>query len=325
MRFLTLAGVGLTVALAGCATTPLRNAELDRAHEEVRILESQPNAAEIAGKPLQDARDALARADAAAAARRSPEYVTHWAYIAHREAEVGEAVVAEARARALVDQAEARRNRVLLEARERDVRAAQAQTYQAQASAAAAQADATAARMSEERARDMAAQQGLQAQADAAAAAAAQADAAAAREAQEAARRELRDLQAKETDRGLVITLSNVLFDTATATLKPGANLALDHLARFMQKSPGTTLLIEGHADSRGSDEYNEELSRRRAQSVADALESRAIRADRVQVVGRGKRYPVASNDTPEGRQQNRRVEIVFSDNQGRFARSAER
>jgi outer membrane protein OmpA-like peptidoglycan-associated protein len=83
-------------------------------------------------------------------------------------------------------------------------------------------------------------------------------------------------------------------------------------------------VLIEGHTDSRGSDQYNEALSERRARAVATELESRGIAAGQVQTLGRGKAYPVASNDTPEGRQQNRRVEIVFSDESGRFAQGAD-
>jgi len=136
------------------------------------------------------------------------------------------------------------------------------------------------------------------------------------------ARQELQDLQAKQTARGMVMTLSDVLFDTGQATLKPGADRALDRLAQFMKDSPGTDVLIEGHTDSVGTDDYNLGLSQRRALAVADALSSRGVSGDRVQTKGLGKAYPVASNDTQAGRQQNRRVEIVFSDESGRFAQT---
>ena len=137
------------------------------------------------------------------------------------------------------------------------------------------------------------------------------------------AQQQLADLQAKKTDRGLVVTLGDVLFDTGQATLKPGANLALNRLAIFLSANPQTKIIVEGHTDSRGSDEYNEVLSERRARAVATELMSRGISTDQLQTLGRGKGYPVASNDTPEGRQQNRRVEIVFSDASGRFAQGA--
>ena len=137
------------------------------------------------------------------------------------------------------------------------------------------------------------------------------------------AQQQLADLQAKKTDRGLVVTLGDVLFDTGQATLKPGANLALNRLATFLSANPQTKIIIEGHTDSRGSDEYNEVLSERRARAVATELMSRGLSTDQLQTLGRGKGYPVASNDTPEGRQRNRRVEIVFSDASGRFAQGA--
>jgi outer membrane protein OmpA-like peptidoglycan-associated protein len=137
------------------------------------------------------------------------------------------------------------------------------------------------------------------------------------------AQQQLADLQAKQTERGMVVTLGDVLFDTGQATLKPGANLALTRLATFLSANPQTRILIEGHTDSRGSDEYNEVLSERRARAVATELMSRGISADQLQTLGRGKNYPVASNDTPEGRQQNRRVEIIFSDSAGHFAQAA--
>ncbi len=134
------------------------------------------------------------------------------------------------------------------------------------------------------------------------------------------ARQELNDLQAKKTDRGMVMTLSDVLFDTGKSTLKPGATRDLDRLAQALKDNQNTRVKIEGYTDSVGSDSYNQELSQRRAQAVADALQSRGVPADRYEVEGLGKEYPVATNDTPAGRQQNRRVEIVFSDYAGRFA-----
>ncbi|MBV9725477.1 MAG: OmpA family protein [Gammaproteobacteria bacterium] len=136
------------------------------------------------------------------------------------------------------------------------------------------------------------------------------------------AQQELADLKAKQTQRGAVVTLGDVLFDTGAATLKPGADLSLDRLATYLKAHPQTKVSIEGHTDSRGSEEYNEELSKRRADAVAKALVVRGVSADALSTVGRGKGYPVATNDTDAGRQQNRRVEIVFSDASGRFAQS---
>ena len=134
------------------------------------------------------------------------------------------------------------------------------------------------------------------------------------------AQQQLADLQAKQTDRGVVVTLGDVLFDTGQATLKPGAGLSLDRLATFMKSRPQTKIVIEGHTDSVGSDAYNDVLSQRRADAVANALLSRGVPGEDIRAIGRGKGYPVATNDTQAGRQQNRRVEIIFSDDNGRFA-----
>ena len=133
---------------------------------------------------------------------------------------------------------------------------------------------------------------------------------------------QLAELQAKQTDRGPVVTLGDVLFDTGKATLKPGADLSLDRLASYLRAHPQTKVLIEGNTDSTGTAEYNQALSERRAEAVANALVGRGVSADVIRTLGRGEDYPVASNQTAAGRQQNRRVEIVFSDAAGRFAQS---
>lgn len=130
----------------------------------------------------------------------------------------------------------------------------------------------------------------------------------------------LESMQAKETERGVVLTLGDVLFETDKAQLKPGAATSLDRLAQFMVDYPERRVLIEGHTDSRGSDQYNQRLSRDRADTVRDALVLRGIDPTRIVTVGRGEAYPVATNETVAGRQQNRRVDIVISDADGRIA-----
>jgi len=137
------------------------------------------------------------------------------------------------------------------------------------------------------------------------------------------AKQELADLQAKQTDRGMVLTLGDVLFDTGLATLKPGADRTIDRLAQALKDNPNTKVQIEGHTDSVGGEDYNLALSERRADAVSNALRMRGVPSDRYEAKGLGKDFPVASNSTAEGRQQNRRVEIIFSDDSGRFAQSA--
>jgi outer membrane protein OmpA-like peptidoglycan-associated protein len=275
-KLLVVAAVA--AALAACVSAPQRSEQVEQARSEIQTLSQDPLAPQAAGKDLDSARKALQDADNALQARQPPGVVDHYAYLAQRHAQAGEARVAEARARQEVARAESDRNKVLLESRERAAQNAQAEADRARMQTAATQ------------------QQLANAQ------------------------QQLADLQAKQTDRGMVVTLGDVLFDTGQATLKPGADLQISRLASFLGSNPNTKVMIEGHTDSRGSDDYNQGLSERRAESVRTALESHGIEADRVQAIGRGKSFPVASNDTPAGRQQNRRVEIVFSDANGRFA-----
>lgn len=125
---------------------------------------------------------------------------------------------------------------------------------------------------------------------------------------------ELSDLKAKRTDRGLVLTLGDVLFATGEATLKPAAYRTVDRLAEVLKEDPGHKVVIEGHTDSVGSEDFNQQLSERRAMAVQSALMTRGVPADQMQAIGRGESMPVASNDDAGGRQQNRRVELIFGD-----------
>lgn len=131
---------------------------------------------------------------------------------------------------------------------------------------------------------------------------------------------ELKNLHAQPTSRGMVITLSDVLFDTNQAQLKPEGRQQLDQLATFLKTYPERKALIEGFTDNVGSEEHNEGLSRRRAESVKAALMDRGIAMDRIGTHAYGESNPVAGNDSALGRQLNRRVEIVLSDEAGKIS-----
>jgi outer membrane protein OmpA-like peptidoglycan-associated protein len=287
-----LSVAGAALLLAACATTsPESQSALDQARAAVQRFEAQPMAAQTAGKALQDARDELAQAEAADQRKDPPETIIHLSYLARRDADIGEAIIAEHAAETQMAQAQADRERVLLEAREHEAALARQQAQSAQQSAMASQQQALASQQQAQSAEEQARQ--LQQQ--------------------------LADMQAKQTDRGMMLTLGNVLFDTNGDTLKPGADELVSRLAQFLQNHPDIKVRIEGHTDSTGADDYNQSLSQRRADAVALALEGRGIPVQRIQAVGRGKSAPVAGNDTAAGRQQNRRVEIIFSDAQGQF------
>jgi outer membrane protein OmpA-like peptidoglycan-associated protein len=122
----------------------------------------------------------------------------------------------------------------------------------------------------------------------------------------------------------LVLTLDDVLFDVDASDLKPNARSTLDRLADFLDEYDDRVVLIEGHTDSTGTEGYNVALSERRADAVRGALVDRGIAGDRIRIAGLGESEPVVSNDTAAGRQQNRRVEVVISDENGEIA-SADR
>jgi outer membrane protein OmpA-like peptidoglycan-associated protein len=290
----SVAAIVSAALLASCASMPKRVAELDQAHSNVETLAADPLVQQAASEELSNARKSLESADIAFKKGKKDE-VLHYSYLASQQAQTGKERVSEMRSKQEVAQGEAERNRVLLESR----------THEAETARAAAEAQARSA----------------QAQAQQAEASRQQAEAS--RQEAEAAQRQLAELQAKQTDRGMVLTLGDVLFDTAQATLKPGAASVLDRVGAFMKENEGTKIIVEGHTDSRGSDDYNQQLSERRAQAVSDALAFRGVDRGRVEAVGRGKALPVASNDTAAGQQQNRRVELIFSDASGRFASGA--
>jgi outer membrane protein OmpA-like peptidoglycan-associated protein len=120
-------------------------------------------------------------------------------------------------------------------------------------------------------------------------------------------------LETRDTARGLVVNMSDVLFDTAKYDLRPGAREKLARLSGIVLSHPGLRLEVEGHTDSVGSEDYNQTLSEHRADSVRTYLTTQGIPSDSVTSKGFGKTMPVATNDTSAGRQQNRRVEIVVS------------
>lgn len=128
---------------------------------------------------------------------------------------------------------------------------------------------------------------------------------------------ELDALKAKPTERGMVLTLGDVLFATGKAELNPGGVRKIEQLAQFLNENTDRRVEIDGYTDSVGKDDYNLNLSQRRAASVQSALVSKGIDASRITAQGYGKEFPVASNADSGGRQLNRRVEVVIGGEHG--------
>jgi OOP family OmpA-OmpF porin len=125
---------------------------------------------------------------------------------------------------------------------------------------------------------------------------------------------EIEKLKAKKVPGGILVTLGDVLFDTARSELKAGSLQKIYPLAQYLKEHPDTMVKIEGHTDSRGSADYNAQLSQMRADSVREFLVSNGIAPNRITAQGMGENFPVATNATPSGRQQNRRVDVTITD-----------
>lgn len=130
-------------------------------------------------------------------------------------------------------------------------------------------------------------------------------------------REQMDRLQAEQTERGMVMTLGDLLFDIDEAELKPEGERTVQKLSDFMQEYTNYRVRVEGYTDSTGEADYNQQLSLRRAEAVRDELTADGIAGDRIEVKGFGEEYPEATNQTAAGRQENRRVEIVISDRDG--------
>jgi outer membrane protein OmpA-like peptidoglycan-associated protein len=272
----------LGLLIVGCGGPPRANATLTEAREAYSEAANNPDIVSSAPVALQEAEEALRRAVNAWEDDDNADEVTHYAYIARQRVRIAEQRARLNTAQREVEQVRNERQQVVLEARAAEAERAQriAEAERARAEAARAAAEAALARANE-----LAAQ--------------------------------VNELEAELTKRGLVLTLGDVLFDTGQASLKPGAARTVDALVTFLNENPERNVLIEGFTDSVGSDEFNLGLSQRRADAVRTALVERGIAGTRIRTRGYGEAYPVAGNETPAGRQQNRRVEIVISDPQG--------
>jgi len=277
-RATTLAIAAVSLVLAACAAAPEKSQGAADARAKLTVLQADASLATRAPVAMKEAEAAVAAAEVP---QVDEEQAVHLAYLADRKVDT-------ARARAETNFAEDQRAKLAeqresgrLEARTREADIANSQVATAQAEAVAARTNADAAAM-------LAAQQAEELQ------------------------RQIDELQAKTTDRGLVLTLGDVLFTTGMSNLNGSATSSLDKLASFLNHYPDRSAIIEGHTDNVGSDDYNQDLSQRRADSVKSYLTGHGIGSMRLAAFGKGESQPLAGNDSATGRQQNRRVEVII-------------
>ena len=259
----------------------------------VDLASNDADVARYAPVQLDEAEQSIQQAEALWRDEKDVDEAEQQAYLVTRRVEIARVVTDGAMAmeegKALARQREA----VLLEVR----------TIEADRALSLAERKATEAR------HDRAAAEEARAEAQQA-----RAEAAALAASEQKLREELAELEAQKTERGLVLILGDVLFDVDEASLKAGATQSLSRLVTFLKEYPDRQVLVEGHTDSTGTDQYNLGLSQRRADSVVQFLTLNGIAPERAIARGYGKAYPVADNETTAGRQRNRRVEIVILD-----------
>ncbi|WP_069132078.1 OmpA family protein [Rhodohalobacter halophilus] len=273
---------GLLLLLTACSGPLVMTPMLEEAEAEFETVSQDSTVLVYAPVALVEAEEELERSRLLWEARADRTLIDHHAYLAKQKAAIAKETANLNQAQVEIERAEPDRQRVLIDLR-RD------QALRAEQRAEQALEEARRERQEAERARERA---------------------------EELAAR-VNELEAQQTERGLVLTLGDVLFDFDRAELKPGGQRAVAELAQFLNEYPERNVMIEGFTDSIGSEEYNQNLSLRRANSVQRALINRGISSNRIETVGYGVRYPVATNQTESGRQQNRRVEVIISDQSG--------
>lgn len=268
--------------LGACSPAMVKPDGADDARAKLTQLQADPQLASLAPVAIKDAETAVIEAERP---QDDEALGRHLVAVADRKVDIA---TARAQSRLLVDQRKLlseQREAARLESRTREVGAARSDMKAAQGDAARARSEADMARSQTDAALGQA----------------------------EELQRQLDELNAKETDRGLVVTLGDVLFSTGKSDLKGGATANLGKLAAFLTRYPDRAISIEGHTDSVGNEDYNQDLSQRRAESVKAYLVSQGIARSRIDAAGKGEGSPISGNDSSTGRQQNRRVEVIIA------------
>lgn len=285
MRPLSSLGIFVAAGLiaVGCATP--QSQELQQAESSYSQAENNETINRHAPVALREAKQDLDRAKAA----DDVDEQKHFAYLAQKKIDLARNQATQADTREEVANLQQQQDEFLLAMRRQQAEQARTEAEQAQQQLQTYQAREREQELTRAQEETQEAQSELQ-----------------------QLREQMSDMDAKQTDRGTVLTLSGVVFETDKAELKSGAERNLSQLADYLRRNPDKNIRVEGFTDSTGSAEYNQALSERRALEVARALQNQGISPDRISTRGLGQDYPVATNATPAGRQQNRRVEITI-------------
>jgi len=312
LLFLFLTGCGLS------RKEMMAQDQMERARKAYAEAQANPSVEAYAPLELQEAGKALQAAEAAEKAKETDD-ILQLGYLAERKTQFAVATADGKVAEREIDKLNVENAEMIARKRTLEAERARLETGKARSEAERARMEAGKAMSEAEKARMAAAAEAERAaiakrQAEQAISAAEEEAAKAARAKAEADElmRELSELKAQQTERGIVLTIGDVLFATGKADLSPDANRSVNKLADFLKKYPNRDVLIEGHTDSVGTDDYNLTLSRKRADSVKYKLMGNGVEEGRITTVGYGEEFPLASNDTKAGKAQNRRVEVII-------------
>ena len=322
-RFLIVAAI--MMLLAACATSPKKDLALEQVKAQLQELQSDEELAGYAPLALGEAKRALRQAENASGDKTQR---IHLIYMADRRIQIARAAAQYEQMADEFDRLEDERNAMLVRGSKLEAERARQEAEQARMMSAARAEDADRAREEAEQAysrEEESARVANQAreEADAAKALAVSSATAAelsrreadlATEQADSLRRQLENLQLRQTESGVVVTLGDVLFESGQSALKQDAQSSLVEVVDLLQSQPDHKIRIEGHTDSTGDATANLKLSEQRANKVMESLVALGVDSVRIAAAGMGEDFPIASNDTEEGRSQNRRVDVILLD-----------
>ena len=320
---LVLAGA-ILLLLASCTTAPKKDLALEQVRSQLEELKADPDLAGYAPLALGEAERALRQAETATGDTQR----IHLIYMADRRIQIARAIAQHEQLEQELDRLETERNELLVRASQLEAEQARLEAERARMMSQATAEDAQRAReeamqaqhreAESERTARQAIEEAEQAKALAASSATAaqlaRREADLALEQADTLRRQLENLQLRQTESGVVVTLGDVLFESGQTELRKEAMASLVEVVDLLQSEPDKEIRIEGHSDSVGDANTNLEISQKRADAVLEALVSLGVEAERVTTQGMGEDFPIASNETEEGRAQNRRVDVILLD-----------